>query len=360
MLVSLTPPDWSKECEAIHHLVQDILRHISQEQQFSRKTFDADPGRHAFTGQRTNTATMVPHLTAACSVERGEKVDFADAHSSDRSYSCGAKFRFSHRERNKPWDGKLVKLMEQTYDSVLVKRGFRNLPGFPSTHVVGRRQLIQKFLAANETLGCCPYCGADLVLSNCKLDHFFPKSKYPTLALVLSNLVPSCGDCNSLYKGEIDPLDGVVCDHEIEEVCLPYHADLHSFFVPVIDKGADGTHLLDLAIPDTVPARSRNQVIRFLAFTRLRDHWTLVLPHIRKIMAPAELKVCRQMGRVNNVDEVAERLLDLADLHAQSHGGGGYAFLKSHYYPFLAQQAGIVADYWEDLRLIRPSLRTRA
>lgn len=36
------------------------------------------------------------------------------------------------------------------------------------------------------------------------LDHFFPKDKYPHLALTLANLIPSCSTCNSTLKGEID------------------------------------------------------------------------------------------------------------------------------------------------------------
>ncbi|RXI25287.1 HNH endonuclease [Aliarcobacter trophiarum] len=36
------------------------------------------------------------------------------------------------------------------------------------------------------------------------LDHFYPKSKYPFLAVTLSNLVPSCLFCNQRAKNDID------------------------------------------------------------------------------------------------------------------------------------------------------------
>lgn len=36
------------------------------------------------------------------------------------------------------------------------------------------------------------------------LDHFYPKDKYPHLALTLANLVPSCSTCNSTLKGDAD------------------------------------------------------------------------------------------------------------------------------------------------------------
>ena len=58
----------------------------------------------------------------------------------------------------------------------------------------------------------CPYCNqnyAFTVTGTTKdfrptLDHFFPKAKYPFLALSLYNLVPSCYTCNSSLKGKTD------------------------------------------------------------------------------------------------------------------------------------------------------------
>lgn len=54
-------------------------------------------------------------------------------------------------------------------------------------------------------LNTCPYCNASLTVvvnknnvekPRFQLDHFFPKSKYPFLAISFFNLVPSCGQCN--------------------------------------------------------------------------------------------------------------------------------------------------------------------
>ena len=45
----------------------------------------------------------------------------------------------------------------------------------------------------------CPYCGHRQVR---QLDHFLPKSKYPSFSVTPLNLVPSCSDCNK------DKLDG--------------------------------------------------------------------------------------------------------------------------------------------------------
>lgn len=89
-----------------------------------------------------------------------------------------------------------------------------------------------------ESLKYCPYCNADTVYAfeknNTKkprkvvsaLDHFYPKSQYPFLALSLYNLVPVCSRCNSQMKGCTDMAD----------VANPYIEDIHQnvFFFPVI------------------------------------------------------------------------------------------------------------------------------
>ncbi|AZF47911.1 HNH endonuclease [Pseudomonas sp. R2-7-07] len=56
----------------------------------------------------------------------------------------------------------------------------------------------------------CPYCQQSLAVTIYKdkkskslrptLDHFYPKHKYPYLALSLYNLIPSCHPCNSSLK----------------------------------------------------------------------------------------------------------------------------------------------------------------
>lgn len=56
----------------------------------------------------------------------------------------------------------------------------------------------------------CPYCNADMVYTlqldereppyKSAFDHFFPRSRYPFLALSLYNLLPACERCNSKFK----------------------------------------------------------------------------------------------------------------------------------------------------------------
>ena len=55
----------------------------------------------------------------------------------------------------------------------------------------------------------CPYCQRNYISSYGKkttadLDHFYPKSLYPFLALSVYNFIPSCQVCNSRFKGYKD------------------------------------------------------------------------------------------------------------------------------------------------------------
>lgn len=69
-------------------------------------------------------------------------------------------------------------------------------------------------LAKNIGVRTCVHCNRVFALThNTKfkeklmrpqLDHWFPKSKYPLLALSFYNLVPSCGTCNGSVKGNDD------------------------------------------------------------------------------------------------------------------------------------------------------------
>lgn len=65
-----------------------------------------------------------------------------------------------------------------------------------------------------NNLSYCPYCNAEVVYSvdaieddkrlRTDIDHFFPRFKYPYLALSPYNLVPACSRCNERLKRDID------------------------------------------------------------------------------------------------------------------------------------------------------------
>jgi len=69
-----------------------------------------------------------------------------------------------------------------------------------SSYFVPKRfdsRVIYNMILASSAEGC-PYCGG--IGSVKELDHFLPKSKYPQVSLLTSNLVPSCKICNQDLK----------------------------------------------------------------------------------------------------------------------------------------------------------------
>ncbi|NDI77567.1 hypothetical protein DYH56_05930 [Psychrilyobacter piezotolerans] len=65
----------------------------------------------------------------------------------------------------------------------------------------------------------CPYCQRNYITNyinekgdrtTADLDHFYPKSLYPYLALSLYNFIPSCQICNSRFKGSKDTYDKII------------------------------------------------------------------------------------------------------------------------------------------------------
>lgn len=58
----------------------------------------------------------------------------------------------------------------------------------------GGRSYYDKIMLLPQN-GICPFCGKRIVST---LDHYLPKTKYPTYAITPENLVASCGDCNKI------------------------------------------------------------------------------------------------------------------------------------------------------------------
>lgn len=66
-----------------------------------------------------------------------------------------------------------------------------------NSHMVGRAKparVIYDQLLSQAPMGKCPFCGFGHAST---LDHYLPKTKYPLVAVLPINLVPSCKDCNT-------------------------------------------------------------------------------------------------------------------------------------------------------------------
>lgn len=131
----------------------------------------------------------------------------------------------------------------------------------------------------------CPYCNAESVYAIKKskltarsaLDHYFPQSMYPYLAISLCNLVPSCTRCNTDIKGSRE---------------LDYNLHLH----PFAESFHDGAVFEYLPLRATVGFRPES--------VKCEDDFDLDIKARAELRNTSQGKKALALGKFFNVDTV--------------------------------------------------------
>lgn len=156
--------------------------------------------------------------------EKRESVLAAFAHDIDfYSHIDDSTFQFAYRcQLDKQTQSKVKPLMVACYD--LLGDGF---PCHEHAEKLNRRDVVTMFWQENRsTLDVCPACDGEpprvtRIRAFSDVDHFFPKSLYPFLAVHPYNLVPICTDCNRYFKRDSDPI-GNHRRETLVDIFLPY------------------------------------------------------------------------------------------------------------------------------------------
>lgn len=165
----------------------------------------------------------------------------------------------------------------------------------------GRKYYDEIFMLPEH--GICPYCGQGKVET---LDHFFPKTKYISLVVTPSNLVPSCNACNKSKAAE------QFC--KIEDMPInPYFTDLHSFVwldAKIIkDTGTDFTisfYVNESQCADTVIYKRLLRLFEMCNFNKLYiSHAGQDLPEVKGQLVRLYMKYG---GKNAVLDELKERI----------------------------------------------------
>lgn len=110
------------------------------------------------------------------------------------------------------------------------------------------RNVHGKKLIQSSDLFICPYCSRSYigVIESKKgsksitpdLDHFYPKSRYPFLAVTLSNLIPSCLFCNQRAKSNIDFYKSSIYPPQkiFDEIEFDFDAYLNKIYIKNYDN----------------------------------------------------------------------------------------------------------------------------
>jgi len=214
-------------------------------------------------------------------------IDFTN-HVADRMFS------FSFRKLDSDTQRLLKLLLVPFYDDLLYTGFNAAIASFD------RKQFLKIFWNINGQLKVCPACdGAGIDINSndirCHIDHFFPKARYPFLAVYAKNLVPICANCNSSYKGEKDPL--------VHTYANPLIHTFHPFEKPalgeikiIIERGPKGEK--SVHIEEKNGGKSK-RIERLNHLFALETRW---------------------QGRLNaEIDKVVSKIKNYARRHGQDH-----------------------------------------
>ena len=119
---------------------------------------------------------------------------------------------------------------DSTEKSTDFKKYQKHFEALYKSQLSGSEKFKKSFFEIFENMNVCPYCNRNFInpiykeervgQDNSKqapdIEHFFPKSIYPFLALSISNLLPSCAFCNKV-KSDVDTYPNCKSPYEIEE-----------------------------------------------------------------------------------------------------------------------------------------------
>lgn len=157
------------------------------------------------------------------------------------------------------WLDVITSVAAPFYDLWLTGSGFAKEDFGLQGSEMNRDRIMKAFRP--HSMGICGYCdgalgdvGTKVEANDC--DHFFPKSKWPHLAIHPANLFVSCKGCNETWKLDRTPM-GLA---DIQGLAETYHPQLRAgaaHIVVTANQSAITPRLIKLSISDsTVPRRA--------------------------------------------------------------------------------------------------------
>ena len=137
----------------------------------------------------------------------------------------------------------------------------------------------------------CPYCNRSYIFTTSKkgtrpqYDHYFPKSKYPYLALSMYNLVPCCGVCNTL-KLDKDTVDNPIIypyqdsyGHQAEFEAIGVNTDNIASWL-----GAATEYTIKLRYKDEIDPELKKKIEQSVKTFRIEDLYSKHSSYIKDIL----------------------------------------------------------------------------
>lgn len=256
---------------------------------------------------RTSFGNAVMALAAKAQATPAPAALVADAIASDSAFD--ARWDVAGNELQFPrlhpaWLDAIKDVAIPFYDW-LAGDGFEAAPFGLANATLCRATLMKTFRAQSH--GVCGYCdgplgevGSQLEANDC--DHFFPKARWPHLAIHPANLFSACKGCNSTWKGAATPIgeaDAAGLNGSYHPMLRPGRA---AIFVTATVSPASARQL-NVSITDpAVPRRAETLV----ATLDLESRWTnSVNEKIDQGVSILVAKTARDRGRGWVADEAA-------------------------------------------------------
>lgn len=268
-----------------------------------------------------------------------EKLEICNAFINDAAFDQHINDDAYHLSALSKGGAKALKLLcDPLYD--VVGNGF---PPASSTPQFSIQLLRHRYATVNHRQGrVCPVCVGEILFTKGEgqNDHYFPRSKFPTLTLHPYNLLPTCPNCNgSSFKHEKSPVEETDAGPgELQTVFLPYLRPAK----PEVTLGVgENCNIIITPSPGTskyTPQRIKNMDRLY----KLEDRWSEVLSNVCDDIESEWESICTQHSTT------AERLAALRELLKSNAGNtkNRSDFIKGVYCEWLLTKSDSALEKW--------------
>jgi len=191
------------------------------------------------------------------------------------------------------------------------------------TSSFAKRDVIAGYVETNDSIEyVCPCCDNAYTTDNprtingqgCTIEHYFPKSIYPSLSLHPLNLIPMCDFCNN-KKEDKDPLNLLLQPAPLlipyEEVFHPYSRPVRNIATLMVTSNSTLPEKLEFKAKNPPPTYG-SSIEAYSIIYQIPDRWNKSRTKVDNRVALYIRRVQRRFGGVRIDDRVFDQILQEA------------------------------------------------
>lgn len=268
-----------------------------------------------------------------------EKLEICNAFVNDAAFDQHINDDAYHLSALSESGAKALKLLcDPLYD--IAGRGF---PSDSSSPKFSGKLLRQQYATINNLLGrVCPVCVGEILFTKGEgqNDHYFPRSKFPTLTLHPYNLLPTCPSCNGpSFKHEKSPVEETDAGPgELQTVFLPYLRPAK----PEVTLGVGENCNIVITPSHGTDKHTIQRIQNMDRLYKLEDRWSGVLSNVCDDIESEWQSICTQYSMTS------ERLAALRKLlkNNASNTKNRSDFIKGVYCEWLLTKSDSALEKW--------------